>query len=178
MADRGDTLAAVLNSPAAFEKWRTDPLGCFADAGITLPELDSQRKQALTERLASADPKALASASGCIGCKLAVSGIGAGLSVACMYAIGAMEAGTGGANTPAIPAELAATIDLVSAAIARAVGLDVAVVSAIVERVVTQWLASILASRAWLVLGYQIPFALMVFEIAEAVCEKAGACPG
>jgi hypothetical protein len=179
MTDNAVSLSTILNSPGALEKWKTDPLGCFEDAGISLANFSPEAKAILTKHLASADPKDLASSEDCIVCRIKTVSLIGGLGFATLFALGAATAATDGADAPALPAEFDAALQVIARAIAAANGLAEAVVLEAVQAAVAAWWASLISRGLWALAGVVAGGAVWALwnDIAGRVCKLSGDCP-
>ena len=178
MSDSGVRLAAVLNSPAALEKWKTNPLGCFEGAGISLKDLSPQAKQTLTKHLISADPNLVPSAANCILCKAEVLTIIGGLEFGTLFVLGILDAATEGADTPALPAQVEAALGIMARAIAAALGLTEAAVMTAITGAITAFWTFILVNRfkALAMFAAGTLVTVLYNDIAGRVCKLAGKC--
>lgn len=185
MADGlGVSLIPLLDSAESIARFKADPVAFVQEAGGTVSQLDDRELAALKSYLATIQlpeetPGLLQSFSfKCMGCKAGIAftvvGMSAGIVAVIAFAIGA----TDGADAPAAPEEAVGGFDLEMASMAAQTGLPQAVVAETTVGVLQSWVTWAAANKAAAVALAASGAAVgeIVGDIAEALCEKAGAC--
>lgn len=185
MADGlGVSLIPLLDSQESIARFKADPVAFAQEAGGSVAQLDDRGLAALKSYLATIQlpeetPGLLQAFSfKCTGCKMGVAFTAVGLTAAIGAVIAFAIGATGGADAPAAPAEAVGAAGGEVAVIAAEVALPAPTVAEVIIGVLRTWVTwageNKVAAVALAASGAAV--GELLGDIAEAVCEKAGAC--